>query len=30
MPPDRAKVFETFLAADEANLASIRQLPRGR
>ena len=30
MPPDRAKVFETFLAAEEANLASIRQLPRRR
>ena len=30
MPPDRAKAFETFLAAEEANLASIRQLPRRR
>jgi transcriptional regulator with XRE-family HTH domain len=30
MPPDRAKVLETFLAAEEANLASIRQLPRRR
>jgi transcriptional regulator with XRE-family HTH domain len=30
MPPDRAKAFETFLATEEANLASIRQLPRRR
>jgi transcriptional regulator with XRE-family HTH domain len=30
MPSDRAKAFETFLAAEEANLASIRQLPRRR
>jgi transcriptional regulator with XRE-family HTH domain len=30
MPPDRAKAFETFLAAEEADLASIRLLPRQR
>ena len=30
MPPERAEVLETFLAAEEANLASIRQLPRRR
>ena len=30
MPPDRAKVLETFLAAEEESLASIRQLPRRR
>jgi len=28
MPPDRAKVFETFLAAEEADLAPVRRLPR--
>jgi transcriptional regulator with XRE-family HTH domain len=30
MPLGRAKAFETFLAAEEANLASIRLLPRQR
>jgi DNA-binding transcriptional regulator YiaG len=30
MPPDRAKLFETFLAAEEADLAPMRRLPRGR
>jgi transcriptional regulator with XRE-family HTH domain len=30
MPPDRAKVFETFLAAEEADLAPVRRLPRRR
>src|SRR5258707_2980262 len=30
MPPDRAKVFETFLAAEEADLAPMRRLPRRR
>jgi len=30
MSPDRAKAFEIFLAAEEASLASIRQLPRRR
>ena len=28
MPPDRAKAFETFLAAEDADLARVRQLPR--
>jgi transcriptional regulator with XRE-family HTH domain len=30
MPTDRAKVFETFLAAEEAVLAPVRRLPRRR
>jgi transcriptional regulator with XRE-family HTH domain len=30
MPPDRAEVFETFLAAEEADLAPMRRLPRRR
>jgi transcriptional regulator with XRE-family HTH domain len=30
MPPERVKVFETFLAAEEADLAPMRRLPRRR
>jgi transcriptional regulator with XRE-family HTH domain len=30
MPPDRAKVFEAFLAAEEADLAPMRRLSRRR
>jgi transcriptional regulator with XRE-family HTH domain len=30
MPPDRAKVIEAFLAAEEADLAPMRRLPRRR
>jgi transcriptional regulator with XRE-family HTH domain len=30
MPPDRVKVFETFLAAEEVDLVPMRQLPRRR
>ena len=30
MPPQRAEVLETFLAAEEADLAPVRRLPRQR
>jgi transcriptional regulator with XRE-family HTH domain len=30
MPPDRAKAFEAFLAAEEADMAPMHRLPRRR